>query len=168
MSSTKWCDGCFFSPSHNLISGSSFLLQLRALIETLHGHSDICPDSLPPPSGILRDEIDKACEMLAAAKSNPSECPAASRCSSNDFFSKVQVPWSALEYQHAFPSRPHGRDGVVEEKLERLFPPLQCYKGLVLSAPCVITDQDGRILTWYLPQVLTVHRLVCYFIQSCV
>lgn len=52
-----------------------FLSQLRALIELLQGNSEMPPESLPPPGGISREEIERAGAMLAAAKKNPSERP---------------------------------------------------------------------------------------------
>lgn len=69
---------------------SRFLLQLRALIEVLRGHSEMPPESAPPPSGILREEIEKARQMLAAAKNNPSERPAALRCPALTFSTKFK------------------------------------------------------------------------------
>lgn len=72
------------------------------------------------------------------------------------------MPWSALVYAEAMPARPHGRDGAVEKKLERDFPPLKSHENRVVSNPCIITDKDGRILAWYLPQILTVSRRVSH------
>lgn len=67
----------FFVPHLNLILHIRFLLQLRALIEILRGNSAMAQESALPPRGIWGEEIEKAGEMLAAAKNNPSEFRAA-------------------------------------------------------------------------------------------
>ncbi|KAF7965450.1 hypothetical protein HWV62_43495 [Athelia sp. TMB] len=77
MPSTKRCDHSLVFPQGlSLISQSRFLSQLRELIEILHGNSEMPSESALPLGGILREELEKASEMLAAAKNNPSETPA--------------------------------------------------------------------------------------------
>lgn len=47
--------------------------------------------------------------------------------------------------------------------MEGLFPPFKHDTNRIVSDPCVITDEDGRVLAWYLPQILTVSRRVSYW-----
>lgn len=50
-----------------------------------------------------------------------------------------------------------GTNGLItkEKSLRKRYPPL---KGVTFSAPCIIVDMQGIILTWYLPEILSESR----------
>ena len=50
-----------------------------------------------------------------------------------------------------------GTNGSItkERSLRKRYPPL---KGVTFSAPCIIVDMQGIILTWYLPEILSESR----------
>ena len=48
----------------------------------------------------------------------------------------------------------------AEEKLLRMFPPGETE---LINSPCVIVDKNGKILLWYLPQVISPKRRVSKF-----
>ena len=52
-----------------------------------------------------------------------------------------------------------GQRDHLEKKLLQLFPPAQ--KELIIS-PCVVTDNKGSVLLWYLPGLLSPKRRVCF------
>lgn len=72
----------------------------------------------------------------------------------------VHMSWSAQEYAEALPPRPHGRNGPVEDDLEKKYPPAFEHPVPTLRNPHTVIDRDGRIIAWYLPGILTPARQV--------
>jgi len=58
------------------------------------------------------------------------------------------------------PSRPNGFDSPIEDGLLKQFPPLYDVPFPTCRDPITITDSEGLILAWYLPNSLTPERQV--------
>lgn len=105
--------------------------------------------------------------MLRAALSNPSTMASVPHALTILFnLIAVRLTWSANTYDKHLGLRPNGRNEAFEEDLKRVFPPLQLPINFVAKDPLVIVDCEDRILAWYLPNVLTKNRQVCFNVSS--
>jgi len=57
--------------------------------------------------------------------------------------------------------------GSGGDKKTAIYPPI--FNPPILEIePCIVTDMDGKILTWYLPNILNESRAVCNSLPSSV
>lgn len=70
----------------------------------------------------------------------------------------VVMAWSAEEYRNSLSSRPTGQNEAVEAKQEAKFHPLTNMP--LLERPAVVVDRDGKIILWYVPNIMTKVRQV--------
>jgi hypothetical protein len=70
------------------------------------------------------------------------------------------VTWDADRYADALGSRPTGHGEVAEQAIQKRYPIDPQHNGRFITDPCIIPDQNGKILFWYLPDALTPDREV--------
>jgi hypothetical protein len=72
---------------------------------------------------------------------------------------QVRVPWDIARYSQRLPKvqRGNGMQATIEGQWER-YPPF--HPKVHLSDPAIVVDMHGRIIAWYLPDVLTRERQV--------
>jgi hypothetical protein len=79
-----------------------------------------------------------------------------------------QTSWDVREYIEKLSPRQSGSNEELEKKLLARFPPIYQKTSEndipYLDKPCHITDRNGRILLWYLPQVFTEATRVITFL----
>jgi len=72
----------------------------------------------------------------------------------------VIVPWDIARYSQRLPKvqRGSGMQATIEGQWDR-YPPF--HPQVLLTDPAIVVDMHGRIIAWYLPDVLTRERQVC-------
>jgi hypothetical protein len=74
------------------------------------------------------------------------------------------VTWDAERYGESCKMSPPNPDGLPTtepERLKKYYPQVELGR---ISKPATIVDMHGRILTIYLPNILSSSRVVCLFI----
>jgi hypothetical protein len=77
--------------------------------------------------------------------------------------STVSTQWDVERYADHIGLKYSGMNDQLEETLRNMFKPLQV--NHLEITPCMITDRHGRILLWYLPNILRPERQVRLYIQ---
>jgi hypothetical protein len=67
--------------------------------------------------------------------------------------------WKARDYVKELSKRATGRNQRVESKLKKKYPPIFSPTAYHME-PCVVQDEVGEILLWYIPGALTPQRVV--------
>ena len=75
------------------------------------------------------------------------------------------VSWDADRYVGHLSIRQSGYNASTEAKLAKCYPVDAQNVGRVMSKSAIIHDLNGKILLWYLPEVLEAGQQVC--IQLC-
>jgi hypothetical protein len=72
----------------------------------------------------------------------------------------VVIPWDVERYASRLPKldKQPNTQGTVE-KLASRYPPL--HPDVHLTDPAIIVDMHGRIIAWYLPNIIVPPRQVC-------
>lgn len=147
-----------------LIIMGRFLLDVKAVAAYLRAvvDNDTVAQSHSCLDAQMVLECNSAALILREAKNHPSERNFVFHCPMHDFraYNTVRVKWSAADYAEALPPRAHGRNEKLENTLEERFPPLFTGHLPTFTTPHVVTDCAGRLMVWYLPQVLTRFRRV--------
>ena len=71
------------------------------------------------------------------------------------------VSWDADCYAGHLSIRQSGYSSSTEAKLAKRYPVDPQNNDRIMSESCIIHDLNGKILLWYLPEVLEGHRQVC-------
>ena len=71
------------------------------------------------------------------------------------------VSWDADRYAGHLSVRQSGYNASTEAKLAKHYPVDAQNVGRVMSESAIIHDLNGKILLWYLPEVLEAGRQVC-------
>ena len=71
------------------------------------------------------------------------------------------MPWDVRHYRDNISTKNEGMNEEFEESLKRRYPPINGYGKI--TEPCVVIDNEGIILVWYIPNILTVERQVWEF-----
>jgi len=108
----------------------------------------------------LLEECNFATKLLVKASRNQSKCKICiALCGLNSGCAEV-MSWSVLDYLAELSRRNkvcRGRNENLETELIGLFPPLRTGKEYT---PCVVVDEEGRILLWYLTGLLALKQQV--------
>jgi hypothetical protein len=72
----------------------------------------------------------------------------------------VRVPWEADAYIREIGAKNKGQNKDVEKDLKNRFPPGPEFSGppgkrKVFDTPLTITDREGKILFWFLPDLIS-------------
>jgi hypothetical protein len=107
----------------------------------------------------LLEECHYAAKVIVQAIKNQSKLLPMLRNLGLIFYSE-RTKWSVMEYIDALKEvgpRCSGQQDKVENKLMSTFPP---GKSTLISSPTVMCDQEGSVLAWYLPGILSPRRQV--------
>ena len=77
----------------------------------------------------------------------------------------VMTSWSVKEYTKHLSPRQSGRNKSVEDTLQHKYPPIYLETRLIQKA-CIVTDNEGNILLWYLPQAFMLNIVVSKLIGA--
>lgn len=105
----------------------------------------------------LLDECDQAITILLEAQGN--------QCTYNEILGQSILDWTdttmwkAGGYVEDLSKRATGQNQGVESKLMKKYPPIFSPSAYHME-PCIVQDEDGKILLWYIPGALTPHRVV--------
>lgn len=75
-----------------------------------------------------------------------------------DWFQLVSTDWDVRRYADHFGVKYPGTTSDREETMQKRFKPLKT--NHLEITPCTITDRHGRLLVWYLPNILRPERQV--------
>jgi hypothetical protein len=146
---------------NRIVKYSDYLLSIfRCKIASFKGSLD---PPLPPDDISLAFlvELELLAGVLARAYHNPSQqilFLARAICLMPN--SEVRMPWSVRDYCRNMTLRPSGFDSALEQELLKKFPPLNNPPFPTTFVPSCILDIEGSILSWYLPNCLTLDRQV--------
>jgi hypothetical protein len=73
----------------------------------------------------------------------------------------VPLSWDADRYADMLGSRLTGQSETLEAALDKRYPIDLNNKDRHINIPCVVTDRNGKVLFWYLPDALMPERKVC-------
>jgi hypothetical protein len=74
------------------------------------------------------------------------------------------VSWDADRYAGHLSVRQSGYNASTEAKLAKRYPVDAQNVGRVMTESAIIHDLNGKILLWYLPEVLEAGRQVCIWL----
>lgn len=82
--------------------------------------------------------------------------------------SPVSVPWDAEEYATHIGAKNTGKNTGIKRNFRQQFPPGPEFSNpaQVIDAPITITDRAGRILFWFLPDIISKDAQVCLNVMS--
>ncbi|KAJ3506421.1 hypothetical protein NLJ89_g6879 [Agrocybe chaxingu] len=86
-----------------------------------------------------------------------SDCNRMARVITDAYDNQEKTSWSVHDYAQELKTKANGMNDAVEEALKKKFPPMNKHMTLS-SSPLLITDKDGFVLVWYLPEALSPTR----------
>jgi hypothetical protein len=112
------------------------------------------------PGAVTEDEITRAALTIAFAMLNPRMFVISSLNESIDIHETGYVAWDVERYADM---AKNGVESKQHEKLRKYFPVSPLGK---ISEPTTIVDNHGKILVWYLPDIVSPERVVSLQIIS--
>lgn len=146
---------------YEILEFSTFVL---AQAQYIYNHKfQNSPAPLKPriPGSLTYNQVVDAkyiSEIAAEAMGNPGGCNG--HHGYLDLMFSVRVPWEADAYIREIGAKNKGQNKDVEKDLKNRFPPGPEFsgapgKGKVFDTPLTITDRDGKILFWFLPDLIS-------------
>lgn len=151
-----------FAPGfYHVILFSNFVVaQAQYIFNSKYNNNPGVVKPLIPTSLSYNEVVDARyiAEVAANAMSNSSMFILLTRYV--PLITPVAVPWTAEEYMKHIGPHNSGKNADIERDLRTRFPPgpsLSTPLGLerTFDSPLTIVDQAGRILFWYLPDIIS-------------